>query len=176
MNNAVSDSRIFTTNSSLEDARFAIGRKPGRVSFSKLFVRPSRPSSSKKYRFITIGLEEMERNYLAASLGKELILSQEKAGRTEIRLLITEDGFPCEFIIQRYDVTKDGYEKIGVSLQSEDIDRLLVAILVHRHYRHAEGAGKETGERLSLAKLIRRLEPIAAAKAKEQGDDLDSED
>ena len=128
------ETQFFLQECNEREANFAFTRPVGSVGLSKLFtsLKASKPI---RKRFITFGLDRMPQTYLAASLGKELILTEEEPGRTEVRLITTDDGRPCEFIIQRFNTTKQCYEKTGLSFSGEDIDRLLVAILVHKHYR-----------------------------------------
>ncbi len=159
-------SKFFCVDTDGRAAGYSNSRTPGDVRLSKIFTSVSGANPQLR-RFITFGLERMSKTYLAATLGKEFVLGEEEAGRTEIRLLMTDDGWPCEFIIQRFDATKDGYEKIGVSLQSEDIERLLAAILVYRHYHKSGHRDKERGEFLNMGLLLERLENIALKQALE---------
>ena len=158
------ETQFFLQECNEREANFAFTRPVGSVGLSKLFtsLKASKPI---RKRFITFGLDRMPQTYLAASLGKELILTEEESGRTEVRLITTDDGRPCEFIIQRFNTTKQCYEKTGLSFSGEDIDRLLVAILVHKHYRKSRHRGKEESEALNLDLILERLENVALKEA-----------
>ena len=95
------ETQFFLQECNEREANFAFTRPVGSVGLSKLFtsLKASKPI---RKRFITFGLDRMPQTYLAASLGKELILTEEEPGRTEVRLITTDDGRPCEFIIQRF--------------------------------------------------------------------------
>lgn len=160
----IPESGFFEFETKPKDFRYADSRRAGVATFSRLFPSMEDEQSS-LVRFITFGLKRVETTYRTAVLADELTLSREASGRTEVRLLVTEDGYPCQFIIQQFDTTKDAYNKIGVSLQTEDIDRLLVAILTHRHFRRCRFAQKETAETILLDELLARLEPVALQRA-----------
>ena len=160
-------SGFFACKTNDKDYGYAMSRRPDLVTFSSLF-ESNDEAHTRALRFITFGLERMETTYLMTTgLADEVTLAVEDVGRTEVRLLVTEDGYPCEFIIQQFDTTKDAYTKVGVSLQSADIDRLLVAILTHRHFRQSRFASKETKDNILLDELLARLEPIALRRALE---------
>ena len=112
---------------------------------------------SRRRRIVTIQLSNMSPAYLTTSLGEELVLSEEVPGRTEVRMVFTEDGLPCQFLLQRYSKDKHAYERVGVSLHRADIENLLAAMLIYRDAWRSDLFQPEDEKKVVLATLLNRV-------------------